>query len=165
MSGDLPPPITGKSTTGLLAIHIHRRRVRNPKKAMAVSGTSNLPLITIPKILMFQQRANHKLHKRPPPEYHVMSDKVWLVLHPIPDEPTPLSITSPRHLGPTGKVPVKVLPLHVGSTKGYKDRRHVPREEAGLGVKVTTLIPPEWTRPRQSRTLPDDLGEEGIVSH
>jgi hypothetical protein len=77
----------------------------------------------------------------------------------------PHSIISPRHLRPTRKVSVKVLPLHVGSAKGYKDRRHILRKETGLGVKVTTLIPPEWMCPYESRTLPDDLGEERIVSH
>jgi hypothetical protein len=93
-----------------------------------------------------------------------MGDEMRLVLHPIPDEPTLYGLASLRHLRPARKVPVKVLPLHVGSTEGYKDRRHVSREETGLSIEVTTLVPPKGTRPCQSRTLPDDLWKERLIS-
>ena len=92
-----------------------------------------------------------------------MSDEMRLVLHPIPDELTPNMVVSLGHLRKAGKVSVEVVPLHIGHTKGYEYRRHIPREEASLSMEMTTLVPPKGTCSRQTRTLPDDLWKKRIV--
>ena len=106
-------------------------------------GTSSLLPITIPVIFLLQQRSEHVIHESFPPDDCVVDDEIWLVLHLIPDELTPHGVISLKHLGKARKVSVKVMPLHIGSTKSYEDRRHVLGEEAGLSMEVTTLIPPK----------------------
>jgi hypothetical protein len=145
ISCDPLSPVASEITTGSFGLLIHGRRIRNPIKAMIMSGTSNLPLVTIPVIFILQEWSDHIFHESLSSDGHVVSDEMWLVLHPIPDELTPYVVVSLRHLRKAGKVPVKVMPLHISSTKGYEDRRHVLREEVGLSMEVTTLIPPKGT--------------------
>src|SRR5580692_6324678 len=163
MSCDLLSPITSKGTTGFLSLLIHRRRIWNPKEAMIMSTTSTLPLITIPMIFIPQQWTDHIFHESLPPDGHIVSDEMWLVLYPIPDEPTPYGVTRLRHLRPAWEVSMKVMPLHVRGAKGQENWRHVLGEEASLSMEVTALVLPERTCPCQIRTLSDDLWKERIV--
>ena len=163
ISRDPLPPITGEIATGSLGVLNHGRRVWNPEKAVIVFGTSILPLVTIPVILVLQQRGDHVFHQSLSPDGHVVGDEMRLVLYPIPDEPTPYVVVGPRHLRKAGKVSVEVVPLHVGNAEGYEYRRHVLREEASLSMEVVALVPPKGTCPGQVRTLSDDLWKKSIV--
>jgi hypothetical protein len=64
---------------------------------------------------------------------------------PDPRRLTPYVVVSLRHLRKARKVSVKVMPLYIGSTKGYEDQRHVLGEESGLSIEVTSLISPKGT--------------------
>jgi hypothetical protein len=88
---------------------------------------------------------------------------MWLVLYSIPDEFTPYMVISLGHLRKTRKVSMKVMPLHIGNTEGYKYWRHILREEASLSMEVVTLIPPKGTCSSQIRTLSDNLWKKRIV--
>jgi hypothetical protein len=140
ISRDPLSPIASKITTGSFGLLIHGRHIWNPIKAIIMSGTSNLPLVTILVIFILQEWSDHIFHESLSSDGHVVSDKMWLVLHPIPDELMLYVVVSLRHLRKARKVPVKIMPLHIGSTKGYEDWRHVLGEEAGLSMEVTTLI-------------------------
>jgi hypothetical protein len=58
---------------------------------------------------------------------------------------------------------VKVLPLHVGCGEGEEDRWSSRREEAGLRLQATALVPPERASACQIRALTHNLREEGVV--
>ena len=92
-----------------------------------------------------------------------MSDEMWLVLYPIPDELILYGVTCLRHLRPAKEVSMKVMPLHVHSAKGQENWRHVLGEEASLSMEVTALVLLERMCPCQIRTLSDNLWKERIV--
>src|SRR5580692_8454250 len=125
MSHNPLPPINSESTTGFFRFHIHKRCIWNPKEAMVMSTTLHLPLVTILMIFIIQQRTDHIFHESLSLNSQVMGDEMRLVLYPIPDEPMPYGLTSLRYLRLARKVSVKVPPLHVGTAKGYENRRHV----------------------------------------
>ena len=54
ISRDLLPPIASEIAMGSFGFLIHRRRIWNLEEAMIMFGTSILPLVTIPVILVFQ---------------------------------------------------------------------------------------------------------------
>jgi hypothetical protein len=87
---------------------------------MIMSGTSNLPLVTIPVIFILQEWSDHIFHESLSSDGHVVSNEMWLVLHPIPDELMPYVVVSLRHLRKARKVPVKVIVTNLGliRTKG-----------------------------------------------
>jgi hypothetical protein len=163
MSCNSISPITSKIATGFFSVLIHRRCIWNPIKTMIVFGTSILPLIMIPVISIFQQWSDHVFHESLSPNSHIVGNEMWLVLYPIPDELTPYVVISLRYFRKAGKVSMEVMLLHIGYTKGYEYWRHIPREEASLSIKMTTLVSPKGVYSSQVRTLLYDLRKKRIV--
>ncbi len=61
-----------------------------------------------------------------------MGDDIQVVLNPFPDELVTDRVSSTRYAFPTRTVVVEILLLYICCVKGYKDRRRILREEAGL---------------------------------
>jgi hypothetical protein len=99
----------------------------------------------------------------PKSNIEVVSHDMWVVLDIRPHNLLAGPIIARKVVRKPGKVPLKVLPLHIRTAKGQKYRRRGRGEEAGVGLEATATVAPVRTCAREEGALTDDLWEEAGV--
>jgi hypothetical protein len=99
----------------------------------------------------------------PKSNIEVVSHDMWVVLDIRPHNLLAGPIIARKVVRKPGKVPLKVLPLHIRTAKGQKYRRRGRGEEAGVGLEATATVTPVRTCAREEGALTDDLWEEASV--
>src|SRR5205814_10247797 len=124
---------------------------------------ASLPLGSMPKVLETEERTKHVLGEGFESQVQVSRDDMRVSLHVLPHDLLP-DLLSGRSIDVIlWEVRLEVLPLHVGTGEGQKDRCLVPRQKARLCLEGIAFVPPEWASPGQLRALAHDLGQQLLV--
>ena len=147
--GNPDPPIQSEVIPQLLCGHVQGGGGWDPKQAMIMTCSPSLPLGSMPKVLETEERTKHVLGEGFESQVQVSRDDMRVSLHVLPHDLLP-DLLSGRSIDVIlWEVPLEVLPLHVGTAEGQKDRCLVPRQKARLCLEGIAFVPPEWASPGQ----------------